>query len=104
MTAGLYRLTDHVCRECLARIVERMDGPEAGTYRCSMCGVTTSAEVESICACGLHLKTGPDMRFRCVHNHKRSQQFPYELAVRRIAPGEDERLIQQVLPVRHLLD
>lgn len=81
LVSGLWIFTDHVCRECLGRVMQRMDGQAAGTFRCSTCGGETSDAIESLCACGSRLKPDSDLGFRCVHNPKRTASVPHEIAV-----------------------
>lgn len=102
MSRGAYILTNHLCRECLGRILQRIDGEGAGLHRCSNCGAEASGEVESICACGMRLSDQTDLRFRCMRNPKRSPKFPAEVVVRRVDLGGegDDNILQSALPLR----
>ena len=45
---GTWTITDHVCRQCLGRVLQR------GTvFRCAMCGAEGQGEPAAICACGI---------------------------------------------------
>lgn len=45
---GLWGVTDHVCRHCLGRILERN-----GRFVCSNCEATGSLTPKAICGCGM---------------------------------------------------
>jgi|GEM_PF-4901127 len=47
-----WTITDHCCRWCRSRILQRADGQ---AYRCMGCNLTTipGAPVEAICGCGI---------------------------------------------------
>lgn len=100
MVSGLWRFTDHLCRECLGRIMQRMDGPEAGLHRCTNCGASAPGAVEDICACGIRLRPDRDMGYRCQVNPKPTFDFPPEVVVARVAPETDEPASQAALPLR----
>lgn len=102
MHSGLWAITDHLCRECLGRLVVRMDGPEDGAYRCTVCGAGTTDAVETLCACGGRLKEGEDLGMRCVRNPKRTYEFPHEIVVARVKLDHStpEAAHQRALPLR----
>ncbi len=99
MTPGLYTVTDHVCRECLGRILERVDNP-AGGYRCSNCGASTVGAVESLCACGMRIDANADLGFRCEPNPKQTFEFPHEVVVRRRQAEDTQGAQQLAIPLR----
>lgn len=87
-TAGLYALTDHVCRACQGRVL-RGDRPageqdeHAHLWVCSNCGAqAVHRDVSSVCTCGIRYKPalhgGPmrDAGIRCRPNDQRSPEFP----------------------------
>lgn len=64
----MWELTDHVCRVCLGRVLRRKGVAGGWVHRCSDCGLEMAGRIESICACGVHLKTGKNAGLRCVRN------------------------------------
>lgn len=49
-----WALTDHVCRQCFARVVARPGDDDDQVFRCSNCGSEAQGSDERvICACGL---------------------------------------------------
>ncbi len=97
MTAGFYRVTDHVCRDCLGRILERVDVP-AGGYRCSNCGATASKAIEELCACGMRIDSSADLGFRCEPNPAPTFNFPHEVIVRK-RTAEDTAAVSKQLAI-----
>jgi hypothetical protein len=80
-----WRLTDHVCRVCFGRVLERKhatpDGPIT-VVRCANCGTELiKARVQDLCCCGLKTSTGKDAGFRCRRNEQPTPEQPAELAV-----------------------
>jgi hypothetical protein len=75
-------ISDHCCRHCLGRILER-----EGAFACSGCGAK-AVDVNAICGCGIVLGEG-SLRgrrlFRCTPNPQRSPTCPAEIV---IAVGE----------------
>lgn len=99
-TPGLWRLVDHVCRECLGRLAERMDGKDKGTFECTNCGTTHAGDIKGMCGCGLTVsKTERDMGFRCVVNPKRGPAFPAVIVLKRLPPSKREAT-QTAVPLR----
>jgi hypothetical protein len=91
-------LTDHVCRECLGRILISAD---IGSFRCAECGIEGTNQVEEICACGCRLKDGSDAEFRCTPNPQRSPDLPTEIAVVRTpANRRPGAAVHTALPLR----
>lgn len=82
--AAEWTLEPHVCRFCLSRIVAN----DAGTFRCSGCGVEAQSvrgrRPVAICGCGMrpssklkeHLKA-----FACGPNPARSPKSPAEYVI-----------------------
>ncbi|HEF4739708.1 hypothetical protein KTD19_12520 [Burkholderia multivorans] len=75
-----YRLTDHCCRVCFARVLTRSGADGADVYRCSNCGFERAGvDASTICACGLRLADGRDARVRCLRNESPSPLEPSEI-------------------------
>lgn len=70
-----WKLVDHVCRDCLGRILY---GPEG--YRCSNCG-SSSEKLTDLCSCGATLKNGKNAGLRCTRNHHQRPDCPGEIVV-----------------------
>lgn len=88
-----WRLAPHVCAVCFGRILARPDpdASEHGTlYRCSNCGAEKrSTRPESLCACGITLRTGRNAGIRCIPNPSRTPECPAEIVAEEIAaPGK----------------
>jgi hypothetical protein len=75
----LWRLTGHVCRHCLGRVLvtDNDDGTESA--RCSNCGTEAEGDHRSICACGLKLRNGKSAGLRCAVNPNRTAELPSEI-------------------------
>lgn len=73
-----WKLTDHVCRVCLGRVLTRTTrhGTES---RCAECGIRAPGDHRQICACGTQLKNGHDALLRCQRNPNRSPELPAEI-------------------------
>jgi hypothetical protein len=96
-----WRLTDHVCRVCFGRVLERMQTNPDGVMRivrCANCGTEIyNAAVKELCCCGLKTSTGKDAGLRCRRNEAPTPEQPAELAV---AFGEPQTVPQNVRPTR----
>lgn len=106
-----WRLTDHVCRVCFGRVLER-DGAPGHIYRCANCGTEVSgicqvcghraieeaadgrtqcghcgsrmfrpARVHDLCCCGLRGPGGRLGGLKCARNEERTPEHPAELRV-----------------------
>jgi hypothetical protein len=84
-TGGRWTITDHVCRVCLGRILERN-----GAYLCSICEVTASLRPNAICGCGMRgVGTSPDkdlprlikQAYHCGQNPVRGPGSPARIAI-----------------------
>jgi len=76
----LWALSDHVCRECLGRVLTR----KVGTVRqalCADCGREANGEPDSLCCCGSKMSDGTDAGLRCVKNPDFSPTLPQQIAV-----------------------
>lgn len=91
-----WTITDHVCKKCLGRVLERTNNDGTTTARCADCGEMGSSAVH-ICACSMTLRTGTNAGFMCARNPHKSSRQPYEIAVRRVfrAPQVQARPLTQ---------
>lgn len=78
MNANLWKLSPHVCRLCLGRIMVRDNADGSETARCSCCGAMGEGGPESICACGMKLKSGKSAGLKCAPNPSKSPDLPHE--------------------------
>lgn len=76
-----WRLTDHVCRVCFGRVLERFDEDGQRIVRCANCGTEVGGKVKNLCCCGLKTPKGRDAGLRCGKNENRSPDQPAEVAV-----------------------
>ena len=60
----LWRIEDHVCRECLGRVVSRQAEDGQAVMRCSNCGLEAIGGAETVCACGI--RRGGHSGLRCI--------------------------------------
>jgi len=92
----MWKLTNHVCRECHGRILSSLgishnpqqsivdDGRHvkvSNVYRCADCGLECSQSVSSICACGCKLANGKSAGYKCVKNPDRKPGQQQEILV-----------------------
>lgn len=74
----LWKLSPHVCKQCLGRVLVTDNDDGSQTARCSNCGIEAEGGHKAICACGLKLKSGKSANLRCVPNPNRSAELPSE--------------------------
>lgn len=81
--APKWAITDHVCRVCFGRILRQPTGDGHRFYRCSNCGLQTTARlVSSLCCCGTAMRTGRNIGLRCVRNLDPRPECPSEIVAR----------------------
>lgn len=81
MTTPHWRITDHVCRLCLGRILTRTLPDGAEESRCAECGSHAPGDHRSLCACGARLRNDTDARLRCVPNPEKRPEVSAEIIV-----------------------
>ena len=81
MNTPHWRITDHVCRLCLGRILTRTLDDGAEESRCAECGSHAPGDHRSLCACGARLRNDTDARLRCVPNPERRPEVSAEIIV-----------------------
>ncbi len=59
-----WRFEDHVCAQCLGRIVSRRADDGRPIARCSSCGTEAVGQASTICVCGV--RRGPYAKLRCI--------------------------------------
>ena len=71
--SGGWSLTEHACRACLGRILQR-----GSTFVCAICGDESTGSPAGICGCGIRIDgaTGRAAGFRCQSNPARSPASP----------------------------
>lgn len=96
---GIFRMTNHVCRECLGPIGQRVDGA-VHLFKCLSCGFEHAGAINEICGCGMRKKDGKgELGFRCVRNPKQNPGFPAVIVLKRVPPSQRAEA-QQALPIR----
>ncbi|WP_175787557.1 hypothetical protein [Burkholderia anthina] len=88
-----WRVSDHACRHCFGRILERRSRGEVVEVRCAECGAREDGPVESLCCCGVHAgDLGHPLE--CFRNPDVTRENPHEILVRerRVAVVESEKL------------
>jgi hypothetical protein len=78
---GRFQFTDHACRHCLGRVLERN-----GLYVCSVCEATCSLKPNGICGCGMksgngRALLGREKHFHCGINPNRGPNEPARIVV-----------------------
>ena len=81
-----YMLTEHCCRICFGRVLQRTTFDKRLIHKCSNCGVTVEGEVHAICTCGMKLRNGKDAGIRCVKNDHRRPEHPSEVVALQVQP------------------
>lgn len=81
-----WRLVPHCCHACFGRLVSRPGRGGATYYRCSNCGLEReSTRPETLCACGITLRTGRNAGLRCIRNPAPTPECPSEIVVEEVA-------------------
>jgi hypothetical protein len=75
-----WRLTEHVCRHCLGRLLERRAGRMV-IVRCAKCGAEAKGCHEALCCCGI-VVNGQGRMFECIRNPGPTPEFPAEIVMR----------------------
>ena len=84
-----YRLTNHVCRICFGRVLERDIADDKLTFKCSNCGTeTVSANVHSLCCCGMKLRNSKDAGVRCLISPNQRPEMPSEIVAMQVDPTQ----------------
>lgn len=80
-----WRLLDHCCSVCFGRLLSRPGRDGATWYQCSNCGLSReSTRPETLCACGITLKTGKNAGLRCVKQANPTPECPSEVIVEEV--------------------
>lgn len=83
----VWSLTDHICGQCLARVLERREADGMRKFRCSNCGVEGEGRQglahPPICACSSKLGKR-DAGIRCVRNERARPELPSEIVAREV--------------------
>jgi hypothetical protein len=74
-----WRFEDHVCRQCLGRVVSRQAEDGQTVVRCSNCGTQAMGEPSATCACGI--RGGNYAGLRCARVERAIPGLPAEIAV-----------------------
>lgn len=81
-----WEITDHLCRNCYGRILERTKQVSDGfvkEVRCSNCGFSATGGHARICWCGYKMPgTGRNAGLRCTKNDSPTPEMPGEIVVR----------------------
>ncbi len=63
-----WEITDHICSDCLGRVLERTTDSGDKVARCADCGREKPGDYRELCLCGLMLKTDKAAGFYCGRN------------------------------------
>jgi hypothetical protein len=73
-----WMLTDHCCRVCLGRVLERSDVGGRRIARCADCGTEAVGSHHAVCACGADLGMAK-LRLRCERQAAPTSEYPSEI-------------------------
>lgn len=76
-----WEFTDHACRNCMGRVMRRVNPDETVVVRCAECGASAVGEPNALCYCGVELR-GHGTVFECFRNPTLSITTPQEVLVR----------------------
>lgn len=93
--SGSWRLTDHACRYCLGRVLQR----RGQMVRCAECGKAEDGPVEALCACGADCGD-LGYAFECYKNPHVSKEIPHEVMVRERPIEKREKDLAPARPVK----
>lgn len=81
-----WRVTAHICRACMGRILARETFDGKRVYRCSNCGIEREGRREStLCCCGIRFgKSQRDAGIRCLENPRRSPECMSEIVAAQV--------------------
>ena len=81
-----WRLTKHICRACMGRVLMRETFESKRLYRCSNCGIEREGRAETaLCCCGIRFGKGArDAGIRCVPNPARSPECMSEVVAQEV--------------------
>ena len=84
-----WRITKHVCRACMGRVLARETFEAKRIYRCSNCGIEREGRAESaLCCCGIAFGKGKrDAGIRCVVNPERTPECMSEVVAQQVVLG-----------------
>jgi hypothetical protein len=84
-----WRITRHVCRACLGRVLMRETFDSKRVYRCSNCGIEREGKSESaLCCCGIKFgRATRDAGIRCVPNANRTPECMSEVVAQEVVVG-----------------
>jgi hypothetical protein len=93
-----WELSDHACRQCLGRVLQRRLGGVVVEARCAECGSAGSGGAASICCCGAEAGTLGKI-LECFRNPDITPAVPQEVLVRERPVTEKPSEQRRVRPV-----
>ena len=76
-----WEFTDHACRNCMGRVMRRVNVDGQVVARCAECGASAVGEAQSLCWCGVEVR-GHGTVFECFRNPEVTLSTPQEVLVR----------------------
>jgi hypothetical protein len=97
--SGGWQISDHCCRHCLGRVLQRVSRGEVLAVRCAECGKAEDGPVQSLCACGADCG---DLGYalECYKNPHVSKEIPHEVMVRERPIEKREKDMTPARPVK----
>lgn len=98
LSAG-WQITNHACRHCLGRVLQRVSRSVVVEVRCAECGKSEDGPVRMLCACGADCG---DLghALECFKNPNVTDEIPHEVLVRERPAEKREKTIAPARPVK----
>jgi len=94
-----WEFTDHACRNCMGRVMRRVNLDDTVVVRCAECGSSAVGEPASLCWCGVEVRNH-GAAFECFRNPNISLTTPQEVLVRERKVERKPPLVRVAAPVR----
>jgi hypothetical protein len=84
---GGFQFSDHACRYCFGRVMQRVSRGEVVEVRCAECGKRAEGRADALCCCGADCG---DLGYalECFKNRNVTNERPHEILVRQRAPRD----------------
>lgn len=95
-----WRITKHVCRACMGRVLMRETFEGRRVYRCSNCGIEREGRSElALCCCGIRFgKAQRDAGIRCLPNPMRTPECMSEIIAQEVVHSNQLRRREEAQP------
>jgi hypothetical protein len=73
-----WMLSDHCCRLCFGRVLDRTDAEGRHVVRCADCGAAAEGAHDALCACGIDTGAAK-VRLQCRRQVAPTSEYPSEI-------------------------